>query len=63
MRDVRAMKRIDDVMRRTGSVIQIVRHPRGQDYYLEGAYLNGQIVRDMIRDGWLIESDSSIYRK
>ena len=61
MRNHDEMKRIDKLMQRIG-VIQIRCHTRGRNYYLDDELLNGQIVRDMINDGWLIEGDSIIYR-
>ena len=62
MRDIVEMKRIDDHMRHYGDVIEIRRHANGHEYYLDGCWLPGQVVRDMISDGWIIEGDSSLYR-
>lgn len=63
MRDIPEMKRIDDYMRNSGDVIQKRQRSFGWDYYIGGRYLSPQVVRDMISDGWLIEGDSSVYRK
>jgi hypothetical protein len=59
MRDQRDMDRIKISMEH-GGVIEIRRTTAGRTYWLDGTQLRGQIVHDMISDGWLIEGDSSL---
>lgn len=59
MRDTVACQRIKELVHQH-DIIEIRRHAHGRDYYCGGMRLNGQHVRDLIADGWLIEGDSSL---
>ena len=53
MRDLHAMQQIASEMQRTRLEVIAIPSDRGLSYYLGERQLNGQIVADMINDGWL----------
>lgn len=62
MRDIEQMKQIEAHMRGTVEAIhRVPNYGSGWQYFLIGKKLNGQVVSDMLADGWLIRKGNMLY--